>query len=171
MRRAEERDFEAFVAARGPALLRLARLLVSDAHEAEDVLQTALLRLTGHWGRRVQDPEAYTRRVLVNLAKDRGRRRLPWPFAPESLPPGRVPDHADAAATRDELTAALATLPPRQRVCVVLRHVEGLSEAETAGLLGCSVGTVKSQTSRGLARLRDILGPGPAAPTSANAGS
>jgi RNA polymerase sigma-70 factor (sigma-E family) len=161
LRREAEREFEAFVAARGPALLRFARLLASDPHEAEDLLQTALLRLTGHWGPRVADPEAYTRRVLVNLAKDRGRRRLPWPFAPETLPAGRLPDHADAAVVRDELTSALAALPARQRVSVVLRHVEGLSEAETARLMQCSVGTVKSQASRGLARLRAAMSPDP----------
>jgi RNA polymerase sigma factor (sigma-70 family) len=163
----EEADFTAFVRERGDALLRYARVLVPDSAEAEDVLQVALLRLLRHWSKRPRSSEAYVRSTLVNLCKDRARRRhlVPVPV-PESSEPGRedavrVPDLAedlaDAMSARARLDAVLGSLPPRQRVTVVLRVLEGLSEAEAAAVLGCSAGTVKSNLARGLAKARAVL--------------
>ncbi len=117
----------------------------------------ALLRLTKHWP--VAAPEAYVRRALVNLARDRGRRRHLVP-QPQSAPEHRhttLPDHADAHASQAFVEALLSLVPERQRAAVVLRVLEGLSEAETAAAMACSPGTVKSNLSRGLQRLRDLL--------------
>jgi RNA polymerase sigma-70 factor (sigma-E family) len=153
----EEDAFTEFVRRRGDALLRTARLLVRDPGEAEDALQTALLRLTRHWP--VAEPEAYVRRTLVNLAKDRGRRRhlVPEPHELVVAQLAILPDHADSHASQAFLEAALALLPERQRSAVVLRVVEGLTEAETAAVMSCAPGTVKSNLSRGLSKLRDVL--------------
>lgn len=148
-------DFDEFVTGRSPALLRTAVLLLGDRHDAEDLLQTALLRVARHWSRALDNPEAYTRRILVNLAYDRSRRRR---RRPESL--GQVPDRAvtdEHPDERGELLRVLRSLPERQRATVVLRFWEDLSVAETAQLLGCSEGTVKSATSKALAHLRDAL--------------
>ncbi|MEJ3744372.1 SigE family RNA polymerase sigma factor [Actinomycetes bacterium KLBMP 9797] len=155
----EERDFTAFVRAYGDRLLRFARLLVPDATEAEDVLQNALVRLARHWPKRLESPEAYVRTALVNLVKDRGRRRhlVPVPADPDTDRPAADGDHADAVAARAHLDQVLAALPPRQRVTVVLRVIDGLSEAETAALMGCSPGTVKSNLARGLDKVRAAL--------------
>jgi RNA polymerase sigma-70 factor (sigma-E family) len=157
----EEQNFTEFVRTHADRLLRFARLLVPDAAEAEDLLQTALLRLTRHWSRRLDSPEAYVRAMLVNLAKDRGRRShlvpVPVPVDPD-LPIGG-PDHAEAIAAREHLDQILAALPLRQRVTVVLRVVDGLSEAETAAVMGCSPGTVKSNLARGLLKVRTALEP------------
>lgn len=155
----EEQDFTEFVRVHGDRLLRFARLLVPDPGEAEDVLQTALLRLTRHWPRHLDNPAAYARTVLVNLAKDRGRRRhlVPVPVETDAADHAAGPDHADAVAARARLDQILAALPPRQRVTVVLRIVDGLSEAETAALMRCSVGTVKSNLARGLDKARAAL--------------
>jgi RNA polymerase sigma-70 factor (sigma-E family) len=152
----DELAFAVFVREHGDGLLRYARLLVPDQGEAEDVLQIALLRLTRHWSRQLGAPEAYVRRTLVNLAIDRGRRGhlVPHPATARQPVEGEVPDHADAVAARRDLDALLAILPPRQRAAVVLRVVQGLSETETATLMGTSVGTVKSNLARGLAKCR-----------------
>ncbi|GAA0376661.1 SigE family RNA polymerase sigma factor [Micromonospora gifhornensis] len=152
----DERDFTAFVKAHGDRLLRFARLLLPDDAEAEDALQTALLRLTRHWSPRPTTPEAYVRTTLVNLARDRGRRRhlVPVPAETDQQQPCPAGDHADRIAARAHLDELLAALPPRQRITVVLRVLEGRSEAETADLLGCSVGTVKSNLARGLDKIR-----------------
>jgi RNA polymerase sigma-70 factor (sigma-E family) len=148
-------DFDEFVVGRSPALLRTAVLLVGDRHEAEDLLQTALLRLARHWSRAADNPNAYVRRVLVNLAYDHSRRRRRRPerlgFVPEVPHEGADPDD------RDDLIRALRELPERQRATVVLRFWEDLSVAETAALLDCTEGTVKSTTSKALAHLRDHL--------------
>jgi RNA polymerase sigma-70 factor (sigma-E family) len=155
----EEQDFTEFVRTHGDRLLRFARLLVPDAAEAEDVLQIALLRLTRHWSKRLRSPEAYVRAALVNLAKDRGRRShlVPVPAESGDEPPVAGSDPAEAIAARTHLDQLLAALPPRQRVAVVLRVVDGLSEAETAALMRCSVGTVKSNLARGLDKVRAAL--------------
>jgi RNA polymerase sigma-70 factor (sigma-E family) len=157
----EEQDFTRFVQAHGDRLLRFARLLVPDAAEAEDVLQTALLRLSRHWLKRLESPEAYVRAALVNLAKDRGRRShlVPVPAEPDEESPTAASDHADAIAARAHLDQVLAAIPPRQRVTVVLRVIDGLSEAETAALMNCSLGTVKSNLARGLDKIRAALLP------------
>lgn len=153
----DEDGFTEFVRDRGTALTRTARLLIPDRGDAEDAVQTALLRLTRHWP--TEFPDAYVRRALVNLAADRGRRRHLVPEPAESRE-GRMlrsPDPADAHASQAYLEDLLRLLPERQRTAVVLRVVEGLSEAETARVMTCPPGTVKSNLSRGLARLRDVL--------------
>jgi RNA polymerase sigma factor (sigma-70 family) len=153
----EEQEFAAFVRDRGDALLRFARRLIPDAGDAEDALQTALLRLTAHWPK--QYPEAYIRTTLVNIAKDRARRRhlvaVPTDVRAEFIAAGA--DHADAMDAQARLDAVLAILPPRQRVTVVLRVLEGLNEAETAKAMGCSPGTAKSNLARGLDKVRQLL--------------
>ena len=148
---------DALVAERGSALLGTAVLLAGSRAAGEDLLQAALERLVRHWGRvRGDDKEGYLRRTLYHLAVDqwRSRRRRPEVLA-EVEPPGQ-PDGTDAVHLRHALVQSLATLPPRQRAVLVLRYWEQLSEAEAAEVLGCSVGTVKSTASRGLARLREL---------------
>lgn len=159
MRTRDEPAFEAFVAARSHDLLRTAVLLTRDRGHAEDLLQTALVKAYRHW-RRIDgdDPYPYVRRILVTTAASWRRLRVTQEIV--SLPPhsAATPDHTEAIAERDRMAAALATLPPRMRAVLVLRYTEDLSEAATAQLLGCSVTTVRSQTVRGLARLRAVLG-------------
>lgn len=147
--------FSDFVAARYPALLRTARLLVADQHAAEDLVQEALARCVPAWSRIRGNPEPYVRTVMVRTNISRWRRRVDE-VTVEALPEGAVHD-ADLAV-QDELRRALATLPPRQRAVVVLRHVEDRPEREVAEMLGCSTGTVKSQAHAGLAKLRTHLG-------------
>ncbi|MEJ3747198.1 SigE family RNA polymerase sigma factor [Actinomycetes bacterium KLBMP 9797] len=154
-----KRSFEgldALVAERGNALLATATLLTGSRAAGEDLLQAALERLMRRWHRVTESKEGYLRRTLYHLAIDqwRSRRRRPEVLAAVE-PPGQ-PDGTDAFHLRQALVAALAQLPPRQRAVLVLRHWEQYSEAETAEMLGCSVGTVKSSASRGLARLREI---------------
>jgi RNA polymerase sigma-70 factor (sigma-E family) len=150
---------EQLLAARGAHLTRAAIALAGSRSEGEDLLQAALERLLRNYRRVNSDAEGYLRRTLYNLAADgwrrRGvaRRRQPLVAAPE----GRA-DGTDAVDLRDELVRMLAQLPPRQRAVVVLRYWEQLSEAETAAILGCSQGSVKSAASRGMSRLREIAG-------------
>lgn len=153
----DEQGFSDFVREYGDALLRTTRLLVRDPDEANDVLQVGLLRLSRHWP--VEYPQAYLRRTLVNLCRDRGRRRhlVPEPSEAREDRISWMPDHADAHASQAALEQLLSVLPARQRAAVVLRVVEGLTEAETAAALGCAPGTVASNLSRGLARLRAHL--------------
>jgi RNA polymerase sigma-70 factor (sigma-E family) len=150
---------DALIAERGSALLGTAVLLTGSRVAGEDLLQAALERLVRHWGRVHSDKEGYLRRTMYHLAVDqwRSRRRRPEVLAAVE-PPGQ-PDGTDAIHLRHALVQALATLPPRQRAVLVLRYWEQLSEAEAAEVLGCSVGTVKSTASRGLARLREVTAP------------
>ncbi|HEY8456683.1 MAG TPA: SigE family RNA polymerase sigma factor [Actinopolymorphaceae bacterium] len=156
-------EFSAYVAARQKALVRTAYLLTGDQHSAEDLVQTALARTYASW-HKIKDKgavDAYVRRAIVNEHKGwwrRAWRRLERSSAEVPEPTGQsVPDHAATSADREHLWELVLTLPPRQRAAVVLRYFEDLSEAETAKALGCSVGTVKSQTSRALASLRRQL--------------
>lgn len=154
-------DFDRFVLDRSTALLRTAVLLVGDRGHAEDILQTALLRLATRWRSVHTAPEAYVRQVLVNLARDRwrrGRRRVREHELTnvEHVTDGRDP--ADTVADREALRKALAGLPRRQREVVVLRFFADLSVADTAQALRTSEGTVKAHTSRAVARLRQLLG-------------
>jgi RNA polymerase sigma-70 factor (sigma-E family) len=145
-------SFEGFVAGRSGALLRTAYLLTQDNHLAEDLLQTTLAKAWSSWGRIQTSPEAYVRRILVNTYSTWWRRR----WNTES-PVGELPDvahHDRDGSTDQELRSALARLPKRQRAVIVLRFFEDLTEVETARLMDCSVGTVKSQTSKALAKLR-----------------
>lgn len=162
MRGEADERFSAFVTARSRHLLQAAYLLTGDRHRAEDLLQTALTRAYLRWDR-IEEPEGYVRRTMVNAHTDWWRKR-PWrEQSTEQVPETAVPDGGGAVDTRDAVLAALATLPARQRAVVVLRYYEGLSEAEIAATLGCSAGTVKSAASRALARLREH--PGLALPT------
>ncbi|WP_121252805.1 SigE family RNA polymerase sigma factor [Nocardioides ferulae] len=151
----DQRGFEQYVAARMPALLRTAYLLTGGHHDAEDLVQVALLKVVPKWRRIADDPDAYVRRVLVNenVSRWRGRR---W----REVHTDRVPERAaDTEPTDDRLVLrqALAGLAPRQRAVIVLRYFDDLTERETASVLGISVGTVKSQARDGLARLRTVL--------------
>ena len=156
-------DFDQFVAANVDELLRTAYLIVWDQAEAEDLVQECLLKVARRWPqvRRMEQPRAYARRVLVNGALDgasvRARRRRELAAGP---PESAVEaDPSAALDTRAELLQALGQLPGRQRAVLVLRYFNDLSETQVAELLGCSPGTVKSSASRGLARLREALRP------------
>ena len=163
-------EFAEFVTRWSPALLRVAFLLTSDRGEAEDLLQTALLKTSRHWSR-LADREAayaYVRRVLVTTHTSWRRRRRVHEVFVDQLPDTPAGEPSGVEAGRALL--ALEELPPRMRAVVVLRCYEGLSEAETAEALGCSLGSVKSQASHGLARLRTLLDlPQPALTTSEGA--
>lgn len=153
----EDDGFREYFAARLPSLLRLAYLLTGDVGEAEDLTQTALARTYVSW-RRVQSsdrPDAYVRRIMINANARRFRRRQPAQVL-VAEPPDRGRRSAELAAVEDRagLAQALASLPPRQRAVVVLRYCEDASEIEVARMMRCSVGTVKSQASKGLAKLR-----------------
>jgi RNA polymerase sigma-70 factor (sigma-E family) len=157
----EDPAFEAFVRTQSAALLRTAYLLTGDRGDAEDLLQTALLRSLRHWRAARSAPAAYVRRVLVNLCRDNWRRSA---VRPRELPllPGAdavrpVDGPADQIGQRRDLVSALALLPPAQRAVIVLRFVDDLSVAETAALLGIADGTVKSYTSRAIAAMRESL--------------
>ena len=160
---AKHADFDAFVAHRSTALLRTAFLLTRDRSLAEDLVQTALAKAWFAWGRIEGNPETYVRRILVNTYSSWWRRRWNGERATEVLPepasglsPTAAGQHAASGQVDDrtDLWQALGRLPKRQRAVVVLRFYEDLSEAETAELMQCSVGTVKSQASRALAKLR-----------------
>jgi RNA polymerase sigma-70 factor (sigma-E family) len=147
-------EFRGFVLARSPALLKSAYLLTGDRGHAEDLVQSALLRSYRSWNRVIaaDDPYAYVRRILfTTFSRARRRRRVV-----EAI--GTAPDHAalhdEAVEDRDQLRRALRELTARQRAVVVLRFYDDLGVEQVAELLGISVGTVKSQTSKALARLR-----------------
>jgi RNA polymerase sigma-70 factor (sigma-E family) len=150
-----ERDgFEAFVAAAGDRLHATAFLLTRDHGLAEDLVQIALARSWRAWRRVNGDPEPYVRRVLVNAFISSRRRRW-WGEQPaERLPETVGGDDFARVDDRLSLWEALGRLPVGQRSVVVLRYAEDLSEQQVAELLGCSVGTVKSQASKALAKLR-----------------
>jgi RNA polymerase sigma-70 factor (sigma-E family) len=157
--RPAEPSFEDFVRARSSSLLRTAILLCGHSRaEAEDLLQIALERAYRHWGRACAtgEPERYVRGILANASTDRWRRLARRPESSMAPSPDEliVPDGTAEIINRDYLLRALAALPPRQRAVLVLRYFDDLSEGETAQMLGCSLGTVKSQAARGLARLR-----------------
>ncbi|MCW2571917.1 MAG: SigE family polymerase sigma factor [Frankiales bacterium] len=155
----DESGFGAFVSAGSRRHLRTAYLLTGNAADAEDLLQTALARLVRVWDRVAQsgDVDAYLRRVLVNTHVSRSRRLWRREHPTEAPPDQPGLDPYVVLDERDRLRRALAALSPGERRAVVLRHVEDLPEAEVARLLGCSVGTVKSQSARGLGKLRRAL--------------
>ena len=154
------KDFDRFVTDNADGLLRTAYLIVWDLPEAEDLLQETLFKVAKRWAkvRRTDHPIAYARRILVNRAlaegPKRSRRRAELSEAQRVEPAALAP-----VDTHDELYAALAALPPRQRAVIVLRYFLDLPEAEVAAALQCSLGTVKSTASRGLARLEQTLRP------------
>jgi RNA polymerase sigma-70 factor (sigma-E family) len=170
-RDAEHADLERFLAEHGERLLRIAIALTGSRAEGEDLLQAALERLLPRWRTIAADSAAsYVRRTLYNLAADGWRRRGAWRRAFTLLRTQDPSSGTDAVAEvdlRDALVRLLVQLPPRQRAVIVLRYWEQLTEAETAALLGCSAGTVKSATSRGLQRLRELAGSWPDTGTAA----
>ena len=160
--RAADEAYTAYVSAKVPWLRRVAYLLCEDWHRADDLVQTAITKLYVNWRRaaRMENLDGYVRVILVNtyLAEQRTswwRRVVPLQH-PDEHEPAAATEPADPDAALDTM-AALATLPPRQRAAIVLRHYCDLSVEETAEILGCSTGTIKSQTSRGLATLRAAL--------------
>jgi RNA polymerase sigma-70 factor (sigma-E family) len=168
-----ESDFDSYVRASGPRLKRLAFLLTGDLDTAEDLLQSAYAKVLPRW-RQVgayDNPDAYMRRVMVSIRTSWWRRLRGREVLTGEVPPrnaglrddrsGAAGDFAVDGGELDYLLRALRALPRRQQVAVVLRHYCDLSEAETATVMGISVGGVKSQTSKGLATLRVGLSPAP----------
>jgi len=157
----QERDaqFREFVEARWPALVRFGYVLTGDAGHAEDLVQHALERCWRRWDRiEAGSPERYVKAAMANLAVSRWRRRRVGEVRlPEGAEGRPVPSGEHAYVVRDLVWREVQALPPRMRAVVVLRWLEDLTEAETAAALGCSVGSVKSQSSRALARLRDRI--------------
>jgi RNA polymerase sigma-70 factor (sigma-E family) len=151
-----QRDFTEFVRLRGHSLLRIAFSLCGQQHSAEDLLQTALARAALKWRSIDGDPEPYVKRILYRqfVSAWRWRRSRPEVVVgdlPDAVADG---DHAERTALRLSLERALDTLPPKQRAVLVLRFLEDRSQQQAAEILGCSEGTVASQTSRALAKLR-----------------
>jgi RNA polymerase sigma-70 factor (sigma-E family) len=161
MRGELELDYVEYVSGRLPSLHRTAYMLCGDAHRADDIVQATLTALYVNWRRatRADNLDAYIHRILVRRYLD--ERRLRWSRVqlgdthPEAVT-AIAADHR--IGERDELITALRSLPKGQRAVVVLRFLNDLSVEATAEALGCSVGNVKSQSSRGLAALREVLG-------------
>lgn len=151
-------EFEVFVRARTAALLRSAYLLTGDQHLAEDLVQAALARTHDSW-RRLREPgnaEAYTRKTMYHLQVSWWRRRRVAEVLPGELPTTANVTDTGEITVRLTVRSALARLTPKQRAVLVLRFFEDHTETETAELLGVTVGTVKSQTAKALARLRVV---------------
>jgi len=161
VRAADEAEFKAYAAARMRDLRRTAFLLSGDWHHADDVVQTVFTKLYVNWDKvqRHDRLDGYVRTMLVRATFDR-RRRMSWRRELSSAGPPETPT-VTASSVEDRLVLfdALAKMPPRQRAVVVLRFWQDLDVTETAHLLGCTEGTVKSQTARGLAKLRELLAP------------
>lgn len=159
--------FESWVRASSPRLRRLAFLLTADLDQAEDLLQSAYAKVLPRWHKisTYDSPEAYMHRVMVNLRTSWWRRSGNREWSTDQIPEASwragTPDEGDAVVESQVLLAALRALPERQRAAVVLRHWCDLSEVDTADAMNCSVGTVKSNASRGLAHLRAALGQSP----------
>src|SRR6202012_5770874 len=150
-----DEDFAEFARASYAGLRHAAYLLTGDRHTAEDATQTALARTYAAWPRgRRDDAYAYARKVLVNHLTDRWRRRLREYPVGELPEQDATPDPADEVALRHWLTGALATLTVKERAVIVMRYLFDLPEAAVARDLGITVGTVKSTSSRALAKLR-----------------
>jgi RNA polymerase sigma-70 factor (sigma-E family) len=146
-------EFDGFVVTRSSRLLRSAFLLTRDWAAAEDLLQTALTKAWFAWRRLGTDPEAYVRKIMFNTYASWWRTRS-FTERPTEIEDRAAADDKAAVDDRHELWRALGRLPRRQRAVLVLRFYEDLTEAETAHVLEISVGTVKSQTSKALAKLR-----------------
>lgn len=163
MARRDPAAFTEFVASRAPALFRTAYLMVGDHGLAQDLVQEALTKTYVAWPRlrEVSKAEAYTRRTITTTYISWWRKKSwsaerPHDDVPEA--PTTGPSHGNEVVDRAWLWAELQKLPPRQRAAIVLRYYEDLSEAQTAEVMGCAVGTVKSQVSHGLRRLREQMG-------------
>lgn len=160
MEPAAERAFAEYVTARTPALLRLGTLLAGSPGDGEELVQAALVRTYRAWTnvRCQADPDRYVRQAMLNLQRNRWTRLLRRESVTATPPDAAVRDAAPDVVARAVLWPAVRSLPPRQRAVLVLRYYEGLTEAETASLLGCGVGTVKSQSAKALATLRGQAG-------------
>jgi len=158
----EPPDFESYAAARQHYLYRTAYLLCGDRDRAQDLVQSTLVALLCSWSkaRLAENPDAYAKKALVRafLAEQRKFRRIVAAHAILRTEPGATAAAADPAELRLVVLDALRSLPPKPRTMVVLRYWADLSVEETAALLGCSTGNVKSQCSRSLAKLRELLG-------------
>lgn len=155
-----EEEFTQFVTERTHALFRVAYALTGNQHAAEDLLQNALAKAFAKWSRISTDAEGYVKRIIyrdfISLWRWRSRR----PETVMATPPEQsAVDSSDHTILRLVLRDALRQLPPRQRAVIVLRYLDDLGEKEVAEVLGCSPGTVASQASRALARLRGAVGP------------
>lgn len=153
----DEGGFREFVATRMGSLRQLAYATCGDWHAAEDAVANALAKLYPRW-RRLDRPDLYAKTMVVRAAIDETRR--PWRrerSSGDELPDVPVRDRTGATDDVLRVRKALRSVPPRQRAALVLRFYLDLSGEEIASILGCSIGAVKSQTSRGLARLRDVL--------------
>jgi RNA polymerase sigma-70 factor (sigma-E family) len=153
--------FSEFVVLRSSSLLRTAYLVIGDYQLAQDLVQESLVKAYVAWPRirDVASAEAYTRRVIVTTSISWRRRRSFHEQPAEVMPDGGVADRTDQLESQEDLWSELRLVPPRQRAAVVLRFCEDLSEAQTADLMGCSVGAVKKHVSLGLAKLRERMGP------------
>ena len=156
-----DEEFGEFMRNRASLLHQSAYLLCGDWHLAHDLVQDTLVKAYQHWPRvrQADNPDAYVRRILLNEARGRWRRReRAMPVSRFAEGPELVaPDATDELARRAGLLEALLVLPLRQRATIILRYLEGMSERETAAVLGCSEGTVKSQAARALGTLRNFL--------------
>ena len=147
-------DFEEFVVARRGALLRTAYLLTGDHHDAEDLVQSALIKVVPKWARIQDRPEGYVRQVLARESVNRWRGRR-WREVTTDMIPEVMLHPSAASADRIALLEDLRRLSPRQRAVLVLRYFDDLTEADTAAALGISVGTVKTHARDALSRLRN----------------
>ena len=157
MKAEDEQAFREFVTSQMASLRKLAYMTCGDWHAAEDAVANALVKLYPRW-RKLERPDLYAKTMVYRAAIDETRR--PWRrerATGEAMPDVALGDPAGETDERLRIRAALEAVPPRQRAAVVLRHYLGLSLQDTAGVLGCNVGTAKSQTSRGLAKLRELL--------------
>ncbi len=154
-----DEDYREFVKSRAAPLHRTAYLLCGDWHLADDLVQEALAKAFRHWRRvrRADNPDAYVQRILINEANRHWRRRRDIVAPGGAEPEAATGDFSDDVVDRAELLRALLCLPARQRATVVLRYLEGMSERETAAVLRCTEGTVKSQTFRALNTLKTVL--------------
>jgi RNA polymerase sigma-70 factor (sigma-E family) len=151
---ADRTGYDEFVVTRSPRLLRVAYLLTRDWGEAEDLLQTALMKAWFAWPRLDDAPEAYVRKIIATTFVSWRRRLWTREVSHGDLPDAAIADGTATVDERSRLWPALGRLPSRQRAVLVLRFFEDMTEAQVAETLGCSIGTVKSQTSKALAKLR-----------------
>jgi RNA polymerase sigma-70 factor (sigma-E family) len=157
MARRDSEEFTSFVVAHQARLRRVAYLMCGDWSLASDYVQDALVRVYRHWPRLRSDGEAhaYARKAVVSVVIDAKRRRSSTEVPVDSVADRFVGDvTADRSADRDLLGRCLAEVPPRQRACLVLRYYDDLAVSDVAAVLGCTEGTVKSQTARGLETLQ-----------------
>jgi RNA polymerase sigma-70 factor (sigma-E family) len=148
-----------YVNARWPALVRYATVVAGDAADGEELAQAALVRVASRWWliRDRDNIDAYVRTAIVRGHLNTGQRLRRREQRVADPPPTLVPDHTDGVGRGIDIRRALASLPPRQRAVLALRYLDDLTEAQTADVLGCAVGTVKSQASKALATLRETF--------------